>query len=254
MSRDPYNYLVVGATAGIARALSRQLAASKRDVGFVLAGRDTAELDRLAADLRTRYAVDVVVRTFDAGNLDSIPTFFADALTALPGGIDELLLCHGGLPDAGGSKRDPAVMRKLIEVNYTSAVILLEAAAAHFETRKRGAIVGISSVAGDRGRQSNYPYGATKAALSAYLQGLRNRLHPAGVPVLTVKPGFTDTAMTWGLIDPDGPLNASPDRVAASIIRSMKLRRNVVYVPWFWRGIMVAFKSLPEWLFKRLRT
>jgi decaprenylphospho-beta-D-erythro-pentofuranosid-2-ulose 2-reductase len=253
-----HNYLIVGATSGIARALARQLAADAqrdgRTIGMVLAGREIEELDRLAADLRTRSDVIVATRRFDAEDLNAIPAFFADSLAAVPGGLHELILCHGWLPDANLSKRDPATMRRLIDINYTSAVILLELAAAHFEAQKSGAMVGISSVAGDRGRQSNYPYGASKAALSAYLQGLRNRLFHSGIPVLTVKPGFTDTSMTWGLIKPDSPLNASPERVAASIARAMRRRRNVIYTPWFWWGIMTVFTSVPEWLFKRLKT
>ncbi|QOV91959.1 SDR family NAD(P)-dependent oxidoreductase [Humisphaera borealis] len=255
------NYLVVGATSGIARALVRQLAddSLRRGTacGFVLAGRDGDELERLAADLRTRAgaAVSAVATCkFDAGAIDTIPAFFAEAAVALPGGLQELVLCHGWLPDAEGSKRDPAVMRQLIDVNYTSAVIVLELAAAHFERQGTGAITGISSVAGDRGRQSNYPYGASKAALSAYLQGLRNRLYHRGIPVLTVKPGFTDTAMTWGRISSDSPLNASPQRVAGHIARAMRRRRNVIYTPWFWRVIMLVFTSLPESIFKRLKT
>lgn len=255
-----YNYLVVGATSGIARALVRLLAADQRpdgrSFGFILCGRQLPELERLAADLRTRAPVGtrVAVRQLNAEHLDTIPGVFADCTSALPGGISELLLCHGWLPHAEASKREPAVMRQLIDVNYSSAVLLLELATQHFESHRRGAIVAISSVAGDRGRQSNYPYGATKAALSTYLQGLRNRLHPAGIPVLTVKPGFTDTAMTWGRVRSDSPLNAAPERVARSILRAMRRRRNVIYTPWFWRLILLVFRSVPEAIFKRLKT
>ena len=174
------NYLVVGATSGIAKALMRKLAddanRKRQMIGMILAGRDLDELERLAADLKTRSGVAVAARAFDAENLAAIPAFFADCLTALPGGLHDLVLCHGWLPDVGQSQHDPAIMRRLIDVNYTSAVIVLELAADYFERQKSGAITGISSVAGDRGRQSNYPYGASKAALSTYLQGVRNRL------------------------------------------------------------------------------
>lgn len=258
MIAPPFNYLLVGGTSGIGRAVARQLAADavreERAIGLVLAGRDSDELLRLAADLRTRTGIAVAARQFDAENLDAIPAFFADCIRAMPGGLQHLVVCHGWLPDAEQSKHNPATIRRLIDINYTSAVLLLEQAAAHFETQKVGAITGVSSVAGDRGRQSNYPYGASKAALTAYLQGLRNRLFHAGIPVLTVKPGFVDTAMTWGRIKPDSPLNADPGRVARRIVKAMRRRKNVVYTPWFWWGIMSIFTSLPEGLFKRLRT
>jgi short-subunit dehydrogenase len=132
-------------------------------------------------------------------------------------------------------------------------VLLLEAAAAHLAERKSGYICAISSVAGDRGRRSNYPYGATKAGLSAYLQGLRSRLHPIGIPVLTVKPGFVDTAMIWGIVPPDSPLNAKPQRVARDIFRAIRRRRNVLYTPWFWRIIMGIVTRIPEFIFKRMK-
>jgi len=253
-----HNYLLVGATSGIGRAIARRLAADawreRRTIGLVLAGRDMDELHRLAADLRTRYAADTAVRRFDAEALASVPEDFEQCVQALPGGLQDILVCHGWLPDPAESRRDPAVMRRLVDVNYTSAVILLELAAAQFERQGSGGITALSSVAGDRGRQSNYPYGASKAALTAYLQGLRNRLLHAGIPVLTVKPGFVDTAMTWGRINPDSPLNADPDRVASDIVRAMRRRRDVIYTPWFWRWIMGCFKVLPETVFKRLKT
>ena len=254
----PRNYLIVGATSGIAKAIARLLAEEgardKQPVGLILASRETEELDRLAADLRTRFGCATAVRRFDAGDLDAIPGFFADCAAALPGGLHELVLCHGWLPDAEKAKHDPATMRRLVDINYTSAVILLELSAEHFEKQKDGAITAISSVAGDRGRQSNYPYGASKAGLTAYLQGLRNRLFHVGIPVLTVKPGFVDTGMTWGLIKPNSPLNAQPQKVAGLIVGAMRRRKNVIYAPGFWWGIMTIFKSVPEPIFKRLKT
>lgn len=254
----PRNYLIVGATSGIAKAIARLLAAAGGDedrrVGLILASRETEELDRLAADLRTRFGCATAVRRFDAGDLDAIPAFFTECTAALPGGLHELVLCHGWLPDAERAKHDPATMRRLVDINYTSAVILLELSAEHFEKQKDGAITAISSVAGDRGRQSNYPYGASKAGLTAYLQGLRNRLFHTGIPVLTVKPGFVDTGMTWGLIKPNSPLNAQPEKVAGAIVGAMRRRKDVIYAPWFWWGIMTVFTSVPERVFKRLKT
>ena len=116
-----------------------------------------------------------------------------------------------------------------------------------------GFIAVISSVAGDRGRQSNYLYGAAKGGLSVYLQGLRNRGKHCGVHVMTVKPGFVATQMTVGLVDPKSPLVAQPEQVAKDIVRGLKKRKNIVYSRWFWRYIMLMIRSIPEWIFKRLR-
>src|SRR6516164_9862855 len=127
------------------------------------------------------------------------------------------------------------VLRQSLDVNFLSAAELLEIAAAYFEPRRSGFIAAISSVAGDRGRQSNYTYGAAKAGLTAYLQGLRNRLWRAGVHVLTVNPGFVDTPMTRGRINPNSLLVATPERVARDIDRALRRRRDVLYTPWFWR-------------------
>ena len=130
---------------------------------------------------------------------------------------------------------------------------LLAPLANYLESRRRGYLAAISSVAGDRGRQSNYTYGAAKAGLTAYLQGLRNRLYRSGVHVLTIKPGFVDTRMTQGRVNPNSPLVASAARVARDIDRAIRRRRNVIYTPWFWRPIMLAVRALPEFLFKRLK-
>jgi short-subunit dehydrogenase len=141
----------------------------------------------------------------------------------------------------------------MIDVNYTAAVSLLNLAAVHLAQQGSGFICALSSVAGDRGRKSNFIYGSTKAALTTYLQGLRNRLFTSGVSVITIKPGFVDTAMTWGMLNPKSPLTANPERVAASIDRAILGRRNVIYVPWFWRIIMAVIRSIPEPIFKRMK-
>src|SRR5262245_32495555 len=141
--------------------------------------------------------------------------------------------------------------RRMIDVNYTSAVSLLNLAADYFEARKAGFICAISSVAGDRGRQSNYLYGSTKAALNTYLEGLRVRLAKVGVPVTTVKPGFVDTKMTRGMKGMF--LVASPARVARDICRAIRRGRAVVYTPWFWWGIMTIIRSIPDFLFRRMK-
>src|SRR5262249_2993359 len=149
------------------------------------------------------------------------------------------------------AQSDPGLARSIIDINYTSAAILLNLAAEHFEPRGRGFICGVSSVAGDRGRQSNYVYGSAQAALTTLLGGVRDRLARARVPVIPVKPGFVDTAMTWGL--PGLFLVASPQKVAADICRAIDRGKATVYTPWFWWGIMTIIKNIPEPIFRRMK-
>jgi decaprenylphospho-beta-D-erythro-pentofuranosid-2-ulose 2-reductase len=237
--RETRNILLTGAGSAIARALAERLAADGDNL--VLAGRDVADLSRTAADLRLRFNVKVDVISFD------------DCVARLPEGLDGVVACHGLMFDQTAAEADPDLAREMIDVNYTSVVLILERAAADF--LKRGGrgktIAAISSVAGDRGRKSNYLYGAPKAAVSAYLDGLRHRLAPSGVAVLTIKPGFVDTKMTWG--KPGMFLVASPAKVAGDIHRALRRGRGgVIYTPWFWRWIMFIIRSIPEPIFKRL--
>ncbi len=248
---QPENYLILGATSGIARALCQTLAA--RGCGLILAGRDSAALDRLAADLKTRYQTSAACVHFDALDFDAHPAFVERCTTALGEGLDGVVLCYGYMVDQSKTQSDFAEARRTLDVNLTSAVSVLEPLAAYFRGRGRGVIAGISSVAGDRGRQSNYTYGASKAGLSAYLQGLRNRLFHDGVHVLTIKPGFVATAMTDGLVNPNSPLLASPEQAARDIDRALRRRQNVLYTRWFWRPIMLIIRSIPEPIFKRLK-
>jgi short-subunit dehydrogenase len=167
------------------------------------------------------------------------------------GALDGVVLCYAILTSQEQASADPTLARQVIEVNFTSPVILLNAAAAYMAPRQRGYLCVLSSVAGDRGRPSNYLYGASKAALTAYLDGLRARLHSAGVDVITVKPGPVDTAMTWGrerLV-----LAASPERVAAAACRAIRRHRGTIYTPWFWRPIMALVRAIPEPIFKRMK-
>jgi short-subunit dehydrogenase len=243
--------LILGSTSGIARALCHILA--KRGCALILAGRNREELEKDAANLRLRHAAPVEVEPFDALKFEEHPAFFDRCTAHFGGELDGVVLCHGYLPDQTQAQRDGVEARRTIDVNLTSAVSLLNLAANYFEPRRKGYIAAISSVAGDRGRQSNYIYGAAKAGLTAYLQGLRNRLFHAGVHVLTINPGFTDTPMTRGKVNPKSPLVASPERVARDIDRGIRKRRNVLYTPWFWRPIMAIVRSVPEFVFKRLK-
>lgn len=235
--------LIVGASTGIGRALARALARGGYDL--VLAARSAEELERLARDLETRFGARAECRPFDARDLDAHEAFVGEIVA---GGLEGVALCHGDQSEQAEAERDFAKALRMIEVNYVSAVSLLERLAPHFEERRGGWIVALSSVAGDRGRRSNYLYGSTKAALSAYLEGLEARLAPAGVAVVTVKPGFVDTALTWGRV----PFAASPDRVAADVVRAIERRRSVVYTPRFWAVVMMLLRAIPRPLFRRL--
>lgn len=245
------NVLILGATSGIARPLCRILA--ERGCRLLLAGRNVDELQKMAADLATRYKATAHVEPFDALDFDSHAEFLNRTIARFDGEISGVVLCYGYLPEQPATQTDFAEARQTIDVNFTSAVSILNLIANHLESKQQGYIAAISSVAGDRGRQSNYTYGASKAALSAYLQGLRNRLHASGVSVLTIKPGFVDTPMTAGRINPNSPLVAAAETVARDIDRALKRNKDVLYTPRIWRCIMCVVRSIPEWLFKRLK-
>lgn len=245
------NIVVIGATSGMARALCAVLA--KRGCRLVLAGRDTDELRRVASDLQLRYETAVVARPFEALDFSTHNDFVDECVQHFDGNLDAVVLCYGYMADQERTEQDFGVARQMIDVNFTSPVSVLNQFARHFERQERGLIAAISSVAGDRGRQSNYTYGSAKAGLSAYLQGLRNRLYRSGVAVLTIKPGFVLTPMTEDVLDPKSALVARPERVARDIDRAIRGKANVLYTPWFWWGIMKVIKLLPETIFKRMR-
>ena len=241
--------LILGATSGIASALAREFAARKFDL--VLGGRDQGELSALASDLSLRNSVRASILPFDAldtqAHAAGLRAFLAEVGNTLAGAV----VCIGYLGDQAKGQSNWEEARLILETNFTGCVSALNILANHFELRRTGFICAISSVAGDRGRQSNYLYGAAKAGLSVYLQGLRNRLFPAGVKVITVKPGFVDTRMTYGR--PGMFLVASPESVAQGIFKAIVKGTSVVYLPWFWRPVMLIVRSIPEAIFKRLR-
>jgi decaprenylphospho-beta-D-erythro-pentofuranosid-2-ulose 2-reductase len=246
------NVVILGATSGIARPLAQLMAA--RGCRLILAGRNLEQLERDAADVRLRYRTEVFVESFDALDDSSHSQLVERCTDRFAGTLEGVVLCYGLLTDQSDAQKNSATLRQTIDVNFTSAAALLELFAARLiEQKRHGYLAAISSVAGDRGRQSNYAYGAAKAGLSAYLQGLRNRLFQHGIHVLTIKPGFVDTEMTQGRVDPRSPLVASPKRVARDIDRAIRRRRNVIYTPWFWGIIMGVIRLIPESLFKRLR-
>lgn len=241
--------LILGATSGMARAFCRELA--KTDVRLVLAGRDQEELQKLSQDLALRTQKEAPrVLAFDALDRISHPGFI-QAVVKASGSLDEVYCFFGRMHEQTECQMDFKLAEEMISVNYLGAASVLEAAAQVMEKQKQGLIVGLSSVAGDRGRQSNYFYGSSKAAFSAYLQGLRNRLASSGVHVMTVKPGFVDTAMTRNL--KKGLLVASPEAFAHGLMKAVRQKRDVVYLPGFWKLIMTVIRSIPEGVFKRLK-
>ena len=239
--------LVFGACSAIAEALSRTFAA--RGDGLFLVARNPERLEAARKDLEVRGANPAKSAVADLRDVSAHAELFSRAESAL-GGLDLAVIAHGVLPEQRECDESAALALEMIQVNGVSAVSLMALAAAHFEKQGRGQIVVISSVAGDRGRQSNYVYGAGKALVSVYAQGLRNRLHKRGVGVLTVKPGFVDTPMTAGFRK--GALWAKPEEVAEGIGLALERGRDEVYLPWFWRPVMAVIRAVPEFIFKRL--
>ncbi len=241
------NVLILGATSGIAKALAYQFAEQQHNL--LLAGRDVEELKRIAQDISIRHEVRATVHPFDALDYEGHADFFAGCVEAV-GEIDGVVLAYGYLGDQKLAENEFQEARLVIETNFLSAVSVLNLAANYFEARKEGFLCVLSSVAGDRGRQSNFMYGSAKGGLSLYVQGLRNRLSKSNVSVLTVKPGFVDTKMTYGQ---EGMfLVAKPEDVARTIYKRIKKRADVAYTPFFWRYIMMIIKAVPERIFKRL--
>jgi short-subunit dehydrogenase len=242
--------LILGATSAIASALAKEFAAHKFDL--ILGGRDREELSALASDLSLRYGVRNSVLSFDVLDTQTHASTLQSCLSEAGKAPEGVVLCIGYLGDQAKGQTDWEEARRILETNFTGCVSALNILANHFEQRRAGFICAISSVAGDRGRQSNYLYGAAKAGLSTFLQGLRNRLFHANVKIITVKPGFVDTRMTYG--HPGLFLVASPESVAKGIFKAIAKGKDVVYLPWFWRLIMLIVQSIPEAIFKRLRT
>jgi decaprenylphospho-beta-D-erythro-pentofuranosid-2-ulose 2-reductase len=242
------NILILGANSAMAKALIRRLAGPA--TRLILASRNLAELRKTAADAVIRgQGPQPLVLQFDALALETHARFAQDLMRRIKT-LDEVYVFFGALHPQAEAQKDFRLAQEILTANYVGAVSVLERLAPHLERRRQGLIVGISSVAGDRGRQSNYFYGSAKAAFSTYLQGLRNRLSKSKVHVLTVKPGFVDTPMTRHL--KKGLLFASPEAIARGLIQAVRQRRNVVYLPGYWRWIMLVIKSIPEALFKRL--
>ena len=239
--------LIIGATSAIAEATARRWAA--RGAALFLVGRKAERLEQIAADLRVRGAASVACQTQDACARDAHETMLCAAEQAM-GGLDVALIAHGSLPDQKACEASVELTLQEIDTNALSVIALLTRLATRFEAQGQGSLAVISSVAGDRGRQSNYVYGAAKGMLTLFLQGLRNRLAKKGMHVLTVKPGFVDTPMTASF--KKGALWASPDAIAQGIVGAIDKKRDVVYLPGFWWLIMTLIRHIPERIFKKL--
>ncbi|MBJ3761246.1 SDR family oxidoreductase [Maribius pontilimi] len=236
-------WIILGATSSMARAMARQLA--ERGDALVLAGRDMPDLEATASDCQLRGAADARAVRFDARD----PSTFQAILDAAEGTVNCAVFV-GSMPDQSLIDADPSLIDGTVMDSFTGPARFLQMLAPVIEDKGAGVVVGVGSVAGDRGRVGNYVYGAAKAGFATYLSGLRNRLTRAGGHVVTVKPGFVDTAMTWGI---EGMfLVATPDDVARDILKAVKKRRNVIYTPFFWRYIMAIIKAVPEPIFKKM--
>jgi decaprenylphospho-beta-D-erythro-pentofuranosid-2-ulose 2-reductase len=239
--------LIIGATSAIANETAKLYARDGAE--FFLVARSAFKLISVKDDLVVRGAKRAETYVLDVSELDRHQEMIQAAIDAL-GELDMALIAHGTLGDQRLSEESVEKTLEEFTTNCTSVISLLTILANYFEQRKRGCIAVISSVAGDRGRKSNYVYGAAKGALSIFLQGLRGRLSASGVKVVTIKPGSVDTPMTASLRK--GLLFASPRTVGQGIYEAMNKGKDVVYLPWFWRPIMLIVKSVPERVFKKV--
>jgi short-subunit dehydrogenase len=237
--------LVVGATSDIARATA--LFFGQKGWNLILAGRDLERVKTIASDLSIRLDKAVSSYFYDILDEENRLTLW-NSLLEKP---EAVLIAVGFLGDQEIAKIDPKYALNILTVNFLGLVPLIIQIANSYEEKSDGSIIGISSVAGDRGRASNYTYGAAKAGLSAYLSGLRNRLEKKGIQILTVKPGLVKTSMTENMKLPP-LLTATPEQVAKSIYNGVINKKNIIYSRWYWRWIMFIIKLIPEFIFKKL--
>ncbi|KAF1720563.1 SDR family oxidoreductase [Pseudoxanthomonas wuyuanensis] len=240
--------LIIGAGSAIAEHYARLMAARGCDLFMV--ARSQERLDTIAADLAQRTGGRIVTHVMDVNDLAAHEAML-DCAWSTAGGIDIALIAHGTLPNQVACEGDVALALSEFATNGTSTIALMARLAQRLQAQGSGTLAVISSVAGDRGRASNYLYGSAKAAVSAYASGLRQRLQGSGVNVLTIKPGFVDTPMTRDFRK--GLLWASPQKIAAGIVKAIDGGRAVVYLPGFWWLIMAIIKYIPEFVFRRIK-
>lgn len=241
------NLLILGGNSDTGFAVAHKFA-EKQGANITLASRDPEALKKKAKDIEIRHQVKAESLFFDATDYESHKEFY-NSLDPKPNGV---VAAFGYLGDQKTAQQNFHETKKIIETNYLGAVSILEIIAADFEKKGRGFIIGISSVAGQRGRQSNYVYGSAKGGMTVYLSGLRNRLQRSSVQVITILPGFIQTKMTENLELPE-KLLATPQDVAEDIYKAYVKKRDVVYTKWFWRWIMLVIRLIPEMIFKKLK-
>lgn len=242
------NIFIAGATSAIAQAWAR-LRAAQGD-SFYLLGRDSAKLETVKQDLLARGAKAAHCHTLDLSQEQNYDAVVAQLYAHWPQ-VDIALFAQGSMPEQRELEKNVGALRSMFELNAMSYLQPATLLAERMAQTNTGSVVLISSPAGDRGRQSNYFYGASKAAVTVFATGLRNHVAKNNVQVLTVKPGFVDTPMTAAM-DKSGPLWATPEQIAACIENGIQKKRNVIYAPWFWQYIMLIIRHIPEFLFKRL--
>lgn len=241
--------LIIGATSAIAKHCARILAARGDDLFLV--ARNEERIQTIAADLKVRGASKVMTYCTDLNDIEYHDKLLNIADEAL-GDVDIVIVAHGTLSNQKACEHSIEETITEIQTNAISTISLLTLIANRFERKKDGAICVISSVAGDRGRASNYVYGSAKAMVTAFASGLRQRLHKSNVAVITIKPGFVDTPMTASF--KKGFLWTKPSKVAEKIIKAIDARKNEVYIPAFWTVIMICIRFIPSFLFKRMQT
>ena len=244
------NILIVGASSAIAKSTA-QLYAQRGKAKLFLVARNEQKLSVIKDDLLVRGAQSVELAIADLADVSQTDGWLSSAFSSL-GKIDLVLIAQGVLGEQKEAEQDLSHMHEILNVNGISQIDLLAKLANRMEQQAYGTIACISSVAGDRGRPSNYVYGTSKAMVNTFLQGLRARLCSSDVNVLTIKPGFVDTPMTAD-IKKGGPLWASPELIAQGIAKAVESKRSIVYLPWFWQYIMLIIKHIPEFIFKRLK-
>ena len=238
--------LILGGNSDVGKSIARNF--SRLGANLILTSRKEGQLDSFKSDLEIRNEINCNVELFDVVDFNSHSSFY-ERLVTKP---DIVITCIGYLDKQENSQNDFEEAILSIHSNFTGLVSILNVVSNDFENRKKGVIVGISSVAGDRGRGSNYIYGSSKSGYTSYLSGLRNRLNKSGVLVITVKPGFIKSKMT-GHLDLPRILTATPEEISYDIIKSIKEKKSIVYTKWFWKWIMIIIKFIPEGIFKKLK-